>query len=898
MSRQSYRCVHCRTEVGTLELLRHHLQTHNLHYYNPLNRCKACSKCFLTRDHLTRHWDKVHKYLFHCQDGICFYTRDDAEQHACTWSDMLQAVVRIEAEQTHDCNHCPMRLSSLGFLREHIAQFHGYQSREYPCIRCPQRFCTEDALLRHCRRHTYQCVVCNKDLRSARELKGHMAGHEEPWRRHTGQGQPGRNVYPSDSETSMNDPATAEETRYKCNVCGLLCTMAETAAHAQSHNYFNGPQCTVCSGIFDSEERLRLHMSVKHAPAGSTAAADNRRIIVIDRAMNSNRAATGINTLVPGNTQDIGGDSQTIVIVNPIAENAPTINIDCPDTVGTAASEPIVIDIDPKAGLPTQHEPIVINPANYTLDDDSLSIVGVRRPESTRRAQRQRYKCNVCGLMCTIEETVDHAKSHDINERQCDDCFCIFPSARALREHIAKQHSQTIVIDSPVTNNAQTIGSATGRAKEIVIAPIIPYSPMILNVRRTILTKANVKAALTALFPAQEPIVIRPTVDVRTGDPPAAVRSVSRDTPTKVTSQDRAESEHESDMIMLYSEVINHAGLNPTQIHVTQTILNVPSQPKASQPDVQTHRKYEFECGEPTCKKLFACASDLKRHKNTCSAHVRPSILCEAPLPKPSQPEVQTKMKYVYECDEPSCTTFFTSKSHLEKHQRTCSAHVIRTILNNQPKPPTLPTKVQASINQIYKCGEQSCKKLFTSKSDHESHKRSAHVKATKRKRNLFVYFVRSNIQTRLVSTNICGFTSKEQVKASPVHSILPPIRIWINKKPLLRLCYKLGANYQSVILRLGPTIDSGRSARKTTLVCMHFSRVKSVAESSFWNQLLKYIGRLTLERKLMTGLQVFILYDGLHIQPTNDCSFVDLHQCTSVLRLMLAAVESAVNFK
>ncbi|CAG2060552.1 unnamed protein product [Timema podura] len=197
--REKMECKECGSS------LRVHMRTHSSD--RPCS-CPTCGKSFKDNASLTRH-EVMHSALRNFRCDICqraFYSKALVKQHKLSHSGV----------KPHKCNVCGASFNRLGNLNQH-----------------KKKHVDSDGKTESKNEIAYECVVCNKRMRSELTLKYHLAKH------------------------------TGEKKPFDCMACGKRFTAIEPyRVHMRIHTGERPYVCNTCDKDFRSAYTLKQHMGL------------------------------------------------------------------------------------------------------------------------------------------------------------------------------------------------------------------------------------------------------------------------------------------------------------------------------------------------------------------------------------------------------------------------------------------------------------------------------------------------------------------------------------------------------------------------------------------------------------------------------------------------------------
>nr|CAD7397054.1 unnamed protein product [Timema poppensis] len=198
-------CSQCGKILSNSQSLRVHMRTHSSD--RPCS-CPTCGKSFKDNASLTRH-EVMHSALRNFRCDICqraFYSKALVKQHKLSHSGV----------KPHKCNVCGASFNRLGNLNQH-----------------KKKHIDSDGKNESKNEIAYECVVCNKRMRSELTLKYHLAKH------------------------------TGEKKPFDCTACGKRFTAIEPyRVHMRIHTGERPYVCNTCDKDFRSAYTLKQHMGL------------------------------------------------------------------------------------------------------------------------------------------------------------------------------------------------------------------------------------------------------------------------------------------------------------------------------------------------------------------------------------------------------------------------------------------------------------------------------------------------------------------------------------------------------------------------------------------------------------------------------------------------------------
>nr|CAD7451556.1 unnamed protein product [Timema bartmani] len=198
-------CSQCGKILSNSQSLRVHMRTHSSD--RPCS-CPTCGKSFKDNASLTRH-EVMHSALRNFRCDICqraFYSKALVKQHKLSHSGV----------KPHKCNVCGASFNRLGNLNQH-----------------KKKHVDSDGKTESKNEIAYECVVCNKRMRSELTLKYHLAKH------------------------------TGEKKPFDCMACGKRFTAIEPyRVHMRIHTGERPYVCNTCDKDFRSAYTLKQHMGL------------------------------------------------------------------------------------------------------------------------------------------------------------------------------------------------------------------------------------------------------------------------------------------------------------------------------------------------------------------------------------------------------------------------------------------------------------------------------------------------------------------------------------------------------------------------------------------------------------------------------------------------------------
>nr|CAD7394833.1 unnamed protein product [Timema cristinae] len=198
-------CSQCGKILSNSQSLRVHMRTHSSD--RPCS-CPTCGKSFKDNASLTRH-EVMHSALRNFRCDICqraFYSKALVKQHKLSHSGV----------KPHKCNVCGASFNRLGNLNQH-----------------KKKHVDSDGKTESKNEIAYECVVCNKRMRSELTLKYHLAKH------------------------------TGEKKPFDCTACGKRFTAIEPyRVHMRIHTGERPYVCNTCDKDFRSAYTLKQHMGL------------------------------------------------------------------------------------------------------------------------------------------------------------------------------------------------------------------------------------------------------------------------------------------------------------------------------------------------------------------------------------------------------------------------------------------------------------------------------------------------------------------------------------------------------------------------------------------------------------------------------------------------------------
>ena len=192
--------------------------------------CVHCEETFISRAHLKRHVEQVHKKIKNYKCSQCDYN----VYLKCT----LKRHVSIVHEKTRNfqCTHCDRAFSLKGNLVKHVDQVHS-KIKRYNCSKCEFKSYHRNVM----KKHEFKAHSVQKNLQSeAFHITSNLTQHGD----------------------AVND----KETKFNCSQCDFKSNYQRKVKlhEATVHNIGKTFLCKPCNKEYTSKAGLSIHIKIAH----------------------------------------------------------------------------------------------------------------------------------------------------------------------------------------------------------------------------------------------------------------------------------------------------------------------------------------------------------------------------------------------------------------------------------------------------------------------------------------------------------------------------------------------------------------------------------------------------------------------------------------------------------
>lgn len=262
-------CVFCNKRFSSINSCAEHMK--NGKCISSLY-CFICSKTYNNEEelekHLSTHGNEPKSKAFDCSDCFRSYrTRAGYEKHFR----MGTCVKRDELEEAFlgpiQCELCPSRFSTQGYLRLHRYKVHENPKDTHTCLDCGKKFYSSLGFYKHkngrpCT-EPLKCWVCGKTYASkAKEsFKIHMKHHKSEVGGITFHCDECGRGYMTQMALAKHKISHTGVKPYKCDICGKTFSMRYMVKdHARMHTGERPYLCSLCGSAFSNKGHLGRHL--------------------------------------------------------------------------------------------------------------------------------------------------------------------------------------------------------------------------------------------------------------------------------------------------------------------------------------------------------------------------------------------------------------------------------------------------------------------------------------------------------------------------------------------------------------------------------------------------------------------------------------------------------------